>query len=154
MTDIPTTPRRGIRLLAATVAAIVVTALTLAPRSIVAPARGAFLSAMDAATGSLLFWIPYGDAEVVLNTVMFVPLGATIALLLSRRMWPVAIIGGFALSAAVEYAQRSIPGRVPDVDDVLCNTAGAVIGVALVTVPRMLVAAASRFRQRGSSTRT
>ena len=111
MTDItPTTRGRGIRLLVAAVAAVVITALTLAPRALVAPARGAFMQFMDAATAPLLVWIPYGDAERLLNTMLFVPLGATIALLLGRRAWPLAILAGFALSAAVEYAQASIPG--------------------------------------------
>ena len=73
------------------------------------------------------------DAERLLNTLMFVPLGATIALLLHRRLWPLAILVGFAMSAAVEYAQPTIPGRVPDAADVFWNTVGAAIGVVLVT---------------------
>jgi hypothetical protein len=154
MTGISTTPRRGIRLLGACLAAAAVTLLTLAPRSLVAPARGAFMSAMDAVAEPLLAWFPAGDAEIVLNTLLFVPLGATIALLLTRRAWPVAILAAFALSATVEYAQVSIPGRVPDLDDVLWNTVGAVIGVVVVTVPRLIAGAARRARQRVSVTRT
>ena len=156
MTDITTTTRgRGIRLLAAAAAAVVITVLTLAPRALVAPARGAFMQFMYAATEPLLVWIPYGDAERALNTILFVPLGATIALLLGRRAWPVAILAGFALSAAVEYAQVSIPGRVPDPADVLWNTVGGAIGVIVVTVPRLVAAAIrARKRQRGRATRT
>ena len=155
MTDITTTTRgRGIRLLAAAIAAVVITVLTLAPRALVAPVRGAFMQFMCSATEPLLVWIPYGDAERALNTILFVPLGATIALLLGRRAWPVAILAGFALSAAVEYAQVSIPGRVPDPADVLWNTVGGAIGVIVVTVPR-LVAGAIRARkhQRGRAIR-
>ena len=73
-------------------------------------------------------------------------LDATIALLLHRRAWPLAIVAGFGLSAAVEYAQASIPGRVPDLDDVVWNTLGAVVGVAVVTVPRIAGAAVVRHR--------
>jgi glycopeptide antibiotics resistance protein len=91
-------------------------------------------------------WIPAGDSEQVLNTLLFVPLGATIALLLSRRLWPIAILAGFALSASVEYAQASIPGRVPDPADVLWNTVGGAIGVVLVSVPRLIGAAVQRAR--------
>lgn len=154
MTDITTTRRRGGRLLAAVIAAVAVTALTLAPRAIAAPARAAFMEVTDAVIAPLLIWVPYGYAEQVLNTILFVPLGATLALLLSRRAWPVAILAGFALSAAVEYAQGSIPGRVPDLDDVLWNTVGAAIGVVVVTIPRLVAAVIGRTRQRGSVTRT
>jgi len=139
---------RSIRLLAAALAIGAVALLTLAPRSLVSPARGLFMRLMDAALAPLVDAIPYGDAERVLNALMFVPLGATIALLLHRRAWPLAIVAGFGLSAAVEYAQASIPGRVPDLDDVVWNTLGAVVGVAVVTVPRIAGAAVVRHRAR------
>src|SRR4051794_40336643 len=105
---------RSGRILAAIVAVGGVALLTLAPRTLVAPARGAFMRWVDAAAAPLLTWMPDADPERVLNTLMFVPLGATIALLLHRRAWPVAILVGFAVSACVEYAQATIPGRVPD----------------------------------------
>jgi hypothetical protein len=154
MTDITTTRRLGTRVLAAVIAVIAVAALTLAPRAIAAPARAAFMQVTDAVIAPLLTWVPYGYTEQVLNTVLFVPLGATIALLLSRRAWPVAILAGSALSAVVEYAQGSIPGRVPDLDDVLWNTVGAAIGVIIVTGPRFVSAAIRRTGQRGRITRT
>jgi len=154
MTDITTAPRRGPRLLAAAIAVVAVAALTLAPRAIAAPARGVFMQMMDAVTAPLLVWVPYGYAEQVLNTLLFVPLGATLALLLSRPAWPVAIFAGLALSAAVEYIQGSIPGRVPDLDDVLWNTVGAAIGVIVVTIPRLVAAVIRRTRQRDKATRT
>lgn len=149
-----TAPRRGIRFLVAMAAALMIGALTLAPRAVVAPVRGALMQVVDAVTAPLLLWIPVGEAERVLNTLLFVPLGAAIALVLSRRAWPVAIVVGFALSATVEYAQLSIPGRVPDRDDVLWNTVGAAIGVIAVAVPRLFIATIARTRQRGSVTRT
>ena len=87
---------------------------------------------------------------------MYVPLGATVALLLGRRWWPLAILTGSAVSACVEYAQRSIPGRVPDPADVLWNTVGAAIGVVVVAVGRLIGGAvrslgeADRTRRPGS----
>ncbi|HWM17734.1 MAG TPA: VanZ family protein [Microbacterium sp.] len=154
MTDFTPARRHGTRILAAAIAVIAVASLTLAPRAIAAPARAAFVAMTDAFIAPLLAWLPYGYAEQVLNTILFVPLGVTLALLLSRRAWPVAIIAGLALSAVVEYAQGSIPGRVPDLDDVLWNTVGAAIGAIVVTAPRLVAAAARRGRQRGSVTRT
>ena len=55
---------------------------------------------------------------------------------------------------AVEWAQGSIPGRVPDLDDVLWNTVGGAIGVVIVTILRLLATAVARGAQRGSVTRT
>lgn len=150
MSDISTSPRRGVRLLSAAVIAAVITALTLAPPSIAAPLRGAFLRSV-AEVGEF-GWMPFREVDDLLNVLLFVPLGATLALLLARRWWPLAIVVSFALSAAVEFAQRSIPGRVPDGDDVLWNTVGAAIGVLAVTIPRLAIAVARG--QRGRRTRT
>lgn len=144
MTDISTTRGSGIRVFAATIVLAVVAGLTLAPPSVAAPARRLFVQAMVALAEPLVLWIPGGLTERLLNTLLFVPLGATVALLLSRRLWPVAIFAGFALSATVELMQDSIPGRVPDLADVLWNTVGAAIGVVLVTAPRLVAAAARR----------
>ncbi|WP_461474204.1 VanZ family protein [Microbacterium sp. HJ5] len=137
----PLARRRSARTVAAMLAIAAVAVLTLGPRWLIAPARGEFMQAMDAVTAPLLVGVAYGDAERVLNTVMFVPLGATIALLLKARWWPVAILTGFVVSAAVEYAQASIPGRVPDPEDVVWNTFGAAIGVVAVTACRLVVRA-------------
>lgn len=138
----PSARTRAARAIAAAIAVAAMAFLTLAPRALVAPARSEFMRAMDAAAAPLLLWIPYGDAERVLNVVMFVPLGATIALLLPRRAWPIAILAGFALSAAVESAQGSIPGRVPDPADVVWNTLGAAIGVIVMALGRVIGGAA------------
>lgn len=152
--SLTTRTRRNRRFLAAAIAIAVVAILTLGPRMLVAPARGAFMRLLDAVTAPLLVWIPYDDMERVLNTAMFVPLGATIALLLHRRLWPLAILAGFAVSATVEYAQTRIPGRVPDLDDVLWNTVGAAIAVVLVTLVRMIAQPVQAARKSGNVTRT
>ncbi len=153
MTDIPTTRGRGIRVLVAGAIAAVITALTLAPPSIAAPVRGIALRSLVEVAQPLAAASPFREVDDLLNVLLFVPLGATLALLLGRRLWPIAIVAAFALSVAVEFAQRSIPGRVPDGDDVLWNTVGAAIGVLAVTIPRVVARAVAR-RQRGSATRT
>ncbi|MFB8145566.1 VanZ family protein [Microbacterium sp. NPDC056003] len=152
----PAARLRTARTIAAALAVTAVGVLTLAPRSLVAPARGAFLTAVEGASAPLLAGLLSGEAERVLNTILFVPLGATVALLLGRRWWPLAILTGSAVSACVEYAQRSIPGRVPDPADVLWNTVGAAIGVVVVAVGRLIGGAvrslgeADRTRRPGS----
>lgn len=152
MTDITTTRSSGIRVFAVMIVVAAVAGLTLAPPSIAAPARRLFVHAVVVFAEPVVLWLPGGLTERVLNTLLFVPLGATVALLLSRRLWPVAIVAGLALSATVEFVQASIPGRVPDLADVLWNTVGAAIGVALITLPRVVAAAARR--PRGSTRRT
>lgn len=128
----PSATIRAWTALAVVSAAGIVAALTLAPRSLVAPARALFERIAAAAFSPILDALPTADPDRVLNTLLFVPLGATVALLLGRRMWPLALLAGFALSAAVEYAQGRIPGRVPDLDDVLWNTCGAAVGALAV----------------------
>ncbi len=80
----------------------------------------------------------------MLNTLLLVPLGAAIALLLTRRAWPIAILVGFALSATVEYAQLSIPGRVPDADRSTHDT-GRALDIAAVDAQAWLIEHGARY---------
>ncbi len=141
-----------VRSLFAALALAAVAGLTLAPRMIVGPARRAFLDWADATTLPLFGGVAYAEAERLLNTVMFVPLGVALALLLPLRGWPLAVAAGFVVSVAVEYLQAGIPGRVPDPPDVLWNTVGGAVGVGAVALVRALAVAARA--QRGSVTRT
>jgi VanZ family protein len=72
--------------------------------------------------------------EFLANIGLFVPVGVFVLLLFGSRLWWVAVAGSIALTSAIETAQRSIPGRVPDPRDVVANSIGAVIGVALALV--------------------
>jgi VanZ family protein len=51
------------------------------------------------------------------------------------------------MTTAIEVAQRSIPGRVPDERDLLANGLGAIIGVLVALV--LTAPAALRRRRRG-----
>lgn len=151
MTQISSSPRRGSRAFAATLALAAVAALTLAPRALVAPARGEFFRLADALPAALLRAVPSGYDEQILNTALFMPLGAAIAMLMSRRIWPIAIALCAAVSATIEIVQEAIPGRVPDLDDVLWNSVGGAVGVVLVTLVRFAAASVRRGR-RGRGT--
>ncbi len=72
--------------------------------------------------------------EFLANIGLFVPVGVFMLLLFGSRLWWAALAGGVALTAAIETAQRSIPGRVSDPRDVVANSAGTVIGVLLALV--------------------
>lgn len=138
--------------LLAALALLLVAALTLAPQMLVGPARAAFLDWANATTMPLFSGAGYAEVERLMNTAMFVPLGAALALVLPRRGWPLAVLAGLGVSAAVEYAQASIPGRIPDPADVVWNTVGGALGVLVVTAVRAIVGAVRS--QRGSVTRT
>lgn len=65
---------------------------------------------------------------VLANVALFVPLCAALAVLVPRWIWVLVIA---ALSTGVEAYQSALGTRTADVGDVLANTAGAVLGVAL-----------------------
>lgn len=83
--------------------------------------------------------------QLVLNVLLFVPLGFFLRVLGNRGIF-VAFLVGFALSAFIETTQLTgvwglypCAYRVFDVDDMLTNTSGAVLGSILsLVVPKSL----------------
>lgn len=128
-------------------AALLVLVLTLVPRRVIAPGQTAVVHGAALLLGG---WTT-AEVETLLNVLMFVPLGAALAALL-RRAWPLAAPLGLALSLSVETLQTRVPGRVPDLDDVLWNTAGAAVGMIVWVVGRgirLSLARGSRRAGRG-----
>lgn len=72
--------------------------------------------------------------EFLANIGLFVPVGVFLLLLFGSRFWWLAVAAGIGLTAAIETAQRSIPGRISDPRDVVANSAGAVVGIAIALV--------------------
>jgi glycopeptide antibiotics resistance protein len=72
--------------------------------------------------------------EFLANIGLFVPVGVFLLLLVGARLWPVALGLGVVLTSVIENVQRGIPGRVPDPRDVVANSLGTVVGVALALV--------------------
>jgi len=132
------------RILVAAAALAVVGALTLAPRALIRPfqerAVDAFFLVAERWGGVTLAY----NSDVVMNIALFVPLGLAVAALLPLRFAPLTVFFGAAVSLAVETAQSLIPGRVPDVDDVLHNTLGAAVGTLVVIALRLVTRAAVR----------
>ncbi|MEK9502963.1 VanZ family protein [Gaopeijia maritima] len=75
-----------------------------------------------------------GAADAVLNTGLFVPLGALLGML-GAGVGTVAA-AGFGLSAAIELTQTALPGRFPTVADVVVNGGGALLGLLLLRFVR------------------
>ena len=76
-------------------------------------------------------------ASLVGNVLAFVPLGLLLPLGVRRIPWPLVILAGAALSAAIELTQYTLSTnlgygyRRADIDDVIVNVAGTVVGLAL-----------------------
>jgi hypothetical protein len=86
-----------------------------------------------------------GVADVILNLLLFVPLGVGIGMVTGR----IGAAGGGALllSLLVELAQQVIPGRDPSLRDLVFNSLGGLGGGALVP----LGAAALALPPRGAA---
>jgi glycopeptide antibiotics resistance protein len=74
--------------------------------------------------------------DVLGNVAVFFPIGLSLAGVLGglpyRRRLGTAIAIGAGLSISIELIQLTIPSRATDVDDVLFNTIGAVLGAAFL----------------------
>ncbi|TFC48921.1 VanZ family protein [Cryobacterium shii] len=84
-------------------------------------------------------------AQVGLNVVITAPLGFLLPVVSSRRFHrftPILLVG-LALTVATELSQMTT-GRSADIDDVLANSVGVVVGYSL----NVLVQAAAGYRRR------
>lgn len=75
-------------------------------------------------------------SDLIINSIIYVPLGALLANAMRKR--PSATIGiagiaGLGLSVFLELGQTYLPGRVTSLTDIILNTMGAVLGAAIVT---------------------
>ena len=83
------------------------------------------------------YWVPLVSRGMILdaflNVVFYMPLGAAVFVSL-RRKGTVAVAAALAFGAlvslTVEWAQLYIPGRFSSWNDLLCNSAGALLGIA------------------------
>ena len=78
------------------------------------------------AIGNVLFLLPIG----LLGPIVFPALDG----------WWRVVIAAFVFSVAVELAQLLIPDRSTDIDDVMVNVAGAVLGFVLYRLGRHVAA--------------
>jgi hypothetical protein len=114
-------------------AILVILAATLAPMG----------SGETAFRGLCLVCGERGLANIIGNVLLFVPLGAALAL---GRMAPLRIVLLAALlSAGIEVTQHLVPGRNPNPTDTLFNALGVAAGVWVVRSSR------SWLRVRGSA---
>jgi glycopeptide antibiotics resistance protein len=80
--------------------------------------------------------VPRDPSGMVLNIILFLPIGVLLPFLVRGSVIRLGIVA-FSLSTAIELVQlvsdvTLSTGRVADVDDVIGNTAGALLGIAFV----------------------
>ena len=94
-----------------------------------------------------IFWtcrvISYGGrparlmkAEVLINILMTVPVGFTAAMLAEKHRFITAFTAGFILSVSIECLQLILKRGLFEFDDIIYNTAGAMIGCAVFQILR------------------
>lgn len=99
--------------------------------------------------GSFVFAILAG------NLLAFVPLGLLLPAAVRRINWLLVIAAGLVLSTAIELAQLTISlqlgfgYRSADVDDVIVNLAGTIVGVAIFAVARVVATIFGSVRSAG-----
>lgn len=74
--------------------------------------------------------------NIIGNIVAFIPIGYgftafTKTFLKKRYATVIAITAGFGLSLSIELLQLNVIGRISDIDDLIFNTLGTLIGVSL-----------------------
>lgn len=98
----------------------------------------------------------YLVSDVLGNVLLFLPVGLVVAGALGGRA-PVhrlagAVGFGLVLSTTIEGLQLLVPGRATDVDDVIFNALGALVGAAVLLVGERVARRRSgrRGRRRGA----
>ena len=74
-------------------------------------------------------------ADMILNIILFAPLGVALALL--RIPFKKVLLVALLISGLVESAQVLIPGRDASIGDLISNTAGCGLGIAVVSSARL-----------------
>lgn len=106
-------------------------------------------SALRLGPGSFPFRILVG------NLLAFVPLGLLLPAASRRIPWPLVILAGLALSTIIELTQYGLSlyvghgYRAADIDDVIVNVAGTIVGLALFAILQVAAALFGRRRPAG-----
>lgn len=154
----PGSVRRTFLGLASAAALAGVSAVLLAPGPVDQPFYGMVLRAVRRLQEhGFPDWMDYAAVEAAANVLLFVPLGLLAGLLLPARRWWLAVLLCVGLSAGAEVLQELfLPERRGDLQDVLNNGAGALLGVAVTAAVRAAHPRGRLRRRRlreGTSTR-
>lgn len=67
----------------------------------------------------------------LLNMLMFVPIGLALPFTVKRSRFGCIVLAGFCFTFEIEFLQGFSPNRYGDINDVITNTLGTVIGYLL-----------------------
>lgn len=87
-----------------------------------------------------LFWsykVPGEYRQIVYNILFFIPYGALLYLCFKKK-WPV-ILSAFVLSLTVEISQFVFRVGLCEIDDIIHNTLGVIIGMFAVIFVKKIV---------------
>jgi hypothetical protein len=83
-------------------------------------------------------WAGIAWRPVIDNVTLFVPLGAGLTALWCRRRFLTVLVVAVLVSVAVETFQWAYPsGRIANTADVIANSVGAVVGIAVARLARV-----------------
>jgi glycopeptide antibiotics resistance protein len=81
---------------------------------------------------------PFWVRQLVGNLLLLMPVGLLGPIAFpSLSGWLRVLVVALVMSVAIEIAQLWIPNRMADVDDVLLNVAGAMLGYAILSLLRL-----------------
>lgn len=86
--------------------------------------------------------------NVLLNIALFVPLGVLPLVFRYAEKWYLMLATGFLTSLAIESIQLVTRRGMFDVDDLFCNTVGAMLGWGLVMAIRVLIRRGDGWKRR------
>lgn len=78
------------------------------------------------------------ERDMLLNTVLFIPLGAALPILWKKANFGRTTLVGFLLTFFIEMRAQPLMSRNPSLDDIIFNTLGTVIGYLLFMLLRKI----------------
>ena len=78
-------------------------------------------------------------AQLILNVLLFIPLGFLFGVTMKEVRWTQPIIAGCLLSVIIEITQLSTHRGVCNIDDVIHNTIGCVLGYCAFRICKSLL---------------
>lgn len=125
------------------------------PTPVDRPLYGKLLRAVNRLQDLGLSGFSYGFLEAAANVALFIPLGFVAARILSPQRWWLALLLCTVLSAAGELAQDLfLPDRIGNAQDVVLNSAGALIGVVLALLLHWAALLGARLVARRAAVRS
>lgn len=76
--------------------------------------------------------------EIIMNVALFVPVGLLLGIVFKDIKWWMALLIGMAISASIEILQFVYVKGFAEIDDVMHNTLGCIIGFGLINGLRLL----------------